>query len=281
MKILVTGVKGQLGYDVVKQLTERGHEVVGVDVEEMDITDCNQVKQVMDQVRPDGVIHCAAYTAVDAAEENEELCRKINVIGTEYIAQCCQEKKCKLIYLSTDYVFNGEGNRPWEADDQAEPLNVYGQSKYDGEQMVRKYVERHYIVRVSWVFGKNGKNFVQTMLRLGKEQGSVSVVDDQVGSPTYTVDLARLLIDMVEKEEYGTYHATNLGICSWYQFACEIFRQAGMDMVAVTPVSSDEFPTKAKRPYNSIMNKAKLDEHGFVLLPAWQDALQRYLQEIS
>lgn len=281
MKILVTGAKGQLGCDVVEQLKQRGHEVIGVDVEEMDITNDVQVSQVMEEIRPEGVIHCAAYTAVDAAEDNVQLCQNINVHGTENIVKYCEKTGCKLIYLSTDYVFDGEGNRPWEPDDEADPLNVYGQTKYEGEQLIRQHLEKYYIVRISWVFGKNGRNFIQTMLRLGKENGAVKVVNDQIGSPTYTYDLARLLIDMVEKEEYGTYHATNLGICSWYQFACEIFHQAGMEEVIVTPVTSEEFPAKARRPHNSIMNKAKLEDHGFQQLPTWQDALRRYLQEMQ
>lgn len=281
MNILVTGAKGMLGCDVVEQLKQRGHQVTGVDVEEMDITDALCVQKVMEEIRPDGVIHCAAYTAVDAAEEHPDLCRRINVAGTENIAANCKRLNCKLVFLSTDYVFDGNGNRPWEPEDEPEPLNVYGQSKYEGEQLIRKYLEKYYIVRISWVFGKNGKNFVQTMLRLGREKGAVKVVNDQIGSPTYTRDLARLLIDMAEKEEYGIYHATNLGVCSWYQFACEIFRQAGMEQVQVTPVSSREFPAKARRPYNSMMNKARLEERGFQQLPSWQDALGRYLQEIE
>lgn len=280
MKILVTGAKGQLGFDVVEQLKQRGHQAVGVDVEEMDITNGTQVSQVMEEIRPEGVIHCAAYTAVDAAEEHVELCRSINVHGTENIVKYCEETGCKLIYLSTDYVFDGEGNRPWEPDDEADPLNVYGQTKYEGEELIRNHLEKYYIVRISWVFGRNGNNFIQTMLRLGKQNGAVKVVSDQIGSPTYTYDLARLLIDMMEKEAYGTYHATNLGICSWYQFACEIFHQAGMEEVTVTPITSEEFPAKARRPHNSMMNKAKLDEYDFQQLPAWEDALRRYLQEI-
>ena len=273
MKVLVTGVKGQLGYDVVRELQKRGHEAVGVDIDEMDITDAAAVERVMTEVQPDAVIHCSAYTAVDRAEEDIEICRRVNVDGTENIAKICKKLDCKMLYLSTDYIFSGDGERPWEPDDEASPLNVYGQSKYDGEL----YVEKYFIVRISWVFGINGNNFIKTMLRLGRENGAVKVVDDQIGSPTYTYDLARLLVDMIESDRYGAYHATNEGICSWYEFAKEIFRAAGMDNVSVTPVKSGEFPVKAKRPKNSRMSKEKLVANGFSLLPAWQDAVERYI----
>ena len=281
MKILVTGVKGQLGHDVMNELALRGIEGIGVDVEEMDITDREACEHVISQTKPDAVIHCAAYTAVDAAEDNLELCRKVNAEGTRNIAKVCGSMGIKMMYISTDYVFNGQGERPWEPDDHREPLNVYGLTKYEGEIAVEQNVEKYFTVRIAWVFGLNGKNFIKTMLRLGKERGAVSVVDDQIGSPTYTYDLARLLVDMIQTEKYGRYHATNEGICSWYEFACEIFRQAGMDEVKVTPVDSSGFPAKAKRPSNSRMSKEKLTQQGFERLPSWQDALERYLKELE
>ena len=213
----------------MSELKKRGHEAVGVDVEEMDITDEAKVGEVLRNIKPEAVIHCAAYTAVDRAEEEEELCRKINAEGTENIARVCGELDCKFLYLSTDYIFTGDGERPWEPEDEAAPLNVYGQTKYEGELAVKKYLEKYFIVRISWVFGVNGSNFIKTMLRLGRENGAVKVVDDQIGSPTYTEDLAVLLVDMIESEKYGDYHASNEGICSWYEFAVEIFREAGMD----------------------------------------------------
>lgn len=278
MRVLVTGVKGQLGYDVVRELEKRGHTAIGVDVEEMDITDAMTVDRVISDSMVDAVVHCAAYTAVDAAEDNVGVCTKINADGTENIVKVCKKLDIKMIYISTDYVFDGQGNRPWEPDDVVtEPLNMYGMSKYLGEQAVQKYLEKFYIVRIAWVFGINGKNFIKTMLRLGKENGKVSVVNDQFGSPTYTEDLAVLLVDMVETNRYGIYHATNEGFCSWYEFACEIFRQAGMD-VEVTPVSSNEFPAKAKRPFNSRMSKEKLVANGYRKLPTWQDATARYVK---
>lgn len=281
MKVLVTGYKGQLGFDVVNELKKRGHEAIGVDIQEMDITDKASVESVITETAPDAVIHCAAYTAVDAAEEQEELCRKVNALGTEYIAKVCGRMDIKMMYISTDYVFNGQGERPWEPDDPREPMNVYGQTKYEGELAVEKYVKKFFLVRIAWVFGVNGKNFIKTMLRLGEEKGAVGVVADQVGSPTYTYDLARLLVDMIETEQYGRYHATNEGLCSWYEFAVEIFRQAGMNQVQVTPLTSDQFPAKAKRPMNSRMSKEKLDEKGFQRMPSWQDALSRYLKAIG
>lgn len=277
MRVLVTGVKGQLGYDVVRELEKRGHTAIGVDVEEMDITDAMTVDRVISDSMVDAVVHCAAYTAVDAAEDNVGVCTKINADGTENIAKVCKKLDIKMVYISTDYVFDGQGNRPWEPDDVVtEPLNMYGMSKYLGEQAVQKYLEKFYIVRIAWVFGINGKNFIKTMLRLGKENGKVSVVNDQFGSPTYTEDLAVLLVDMVETNRYGIYHATNEGFCSWYEFACEIFRQVGMD-VEVTPVSSNEFSAKAKRPFNSRMSKEKLVANGYRKLPTWQDATARYV----
>ena len=281
MKVLVTGVKGQLGHDVMNELALRGIEGIGVDVEEMDITDRTACETVIFREKPDAVIHCAAYTAVDAAEDNLELCRKINAEGTRNIARICKAMDIKMMYISTDYVFNGGGQRPWEPDDHREPLNVYGLTKYEGEIAVEQNVQKYFIVRIAWVFGVNGKNFVKTMLRLGKEKGAVSVVNDQIGSPTYTYDLARLLADMIQTDRYGRYHATNEGLCSWYEFACEIFRQAGMDEVKVTPVDSEGFPAKAKRPSNSRMSKEKLTENGFERLPSWQDALGRYLKALK
>lgn len=279
MRILVTGVKGQLGHDVMNELAKRGHTGIGVDVEEMDITDAKKVEEVIKASEVDAVIHCAAYTAVDAAEDQVELCRKINAEGTENIAKVCKELDIKMMYISTDYVFDGEGTRPWEPDDERHPLNVYGQTKYEGELAVEKYLEKYFTIRIAWVFGVNGKNFIKTMLKLSETHSELNVVDDQIGSPTYTYDLAVLMVDMIETEKYGRYHATNEGLCSWYEFACEIFRQAGRD-VKVNPVSSEEFPAKAKRPHNSRMDKSKLAENGFTPLPAWQDALKRYLEII-
>ena len=279
MKVLVTGVKGQLGHDVVNELEKRGHQAIGVDVEEMDITDETAVKTVITGAAPDAVIHCAAYTAVDAAEDHEDLCRRVNALGTGYVASVCRDLNCKLMYISTDYVFNGQGTRPWEPDDERQPLNVYGQTKYEGELAVET-LEKYFIVRIAWVFGVNGKNFIRTMLNLGQTRDSLTVVDDQIGSPTYTFDLARLLADMIETDRYGRYHATNTGLCSWYEFACEIFRQAGKK-VKVSPGSSQEYPAKARRPANSRMDQRKLGENGFEPLPPWQDALGRYLEEIG
>ena len=279
MRVLVTGVKGQLGYDVMNELAGRGHEGIGVDIQEMDITDAASVEKVITEAAPDAVIHCAVYTAVDAAEDNVDLCRRVNAGGTENIARVCKALNCKMMYISTDYVFNGQGTRPWEPDDKREPLNVYGQTKYEGELAVET-LEKFFLVRIAWVFGVNGKNFIKTMLNLGKTRDHLTVVADQGGSPTYTYDLARLLVDMIETDKYGRYHATNEGLCSWYEFACEIFKQAGMN-VTVSPVTSDQYPAKAKRPMNSRMDKSKLDEMGFKRLPSWQDALGRYLKEIQ
>ncbi len=281
MRVLVTGAKGQLGTDLMNELKKRGLEGIGVDVEEMDITDAAICKSVISQSKADAVIHCAAYTAVDAAEDDVERCRRINGEGTRNVAAACRDAGVKMMYISTDYVFDGEGPRPWEPDDERNPLNVYGLTKCEGELAVEELLDQYFTVRIAWVFGVAGKNFIKTMLRLGKERGAVSVVDDQVGSPTYTYDLARLLVDMIQTDKYGRYHATNEGLCSWYEFAKEIFHQAGMDDVKVTPVSSDQFPAKAKRPANSRMSKAKLTENGFELMPTWQDALGRFLKEIE
>lgn len=277
MKVFVTGVKGQLGYDVVNELEKRGHTAIGVDIEDLDITDAAAVDKMITEAAPEAVIHCAAWTAVDAAEDNEEKCRQVNVNGTENIAKVCKKLNCKMMYISTDYIFDGKGTRPWEPDDPVTtPLNVYGQTKYEGELAVRNNVEKFFIVRIAWVFGK-GKNFIKTMLNLGKTHDHLTVVNDQYGTPTYTYDLARLLVDMIETDKYGNYHATNEGgYITWYDFACEIFRQADMD-VDVEPVSSAQYAAKAKRPENSRMNKQKLADNGFEPLPDWKDALRRYL----
>ena len=280
MKILVTGVKGQLGYDVVQEGEKRGLEMFGTDVDSMDITDAGQVRKVMEAYKPDGVIHCAAYTAVDAAEEHQEICRKINVNGTRNIAEVCRDMDIPLMYFSTDYVFDGQGENFWKEDDERQPLNVYGQMKYEGELAVQELVQKYFILRISWVFGVNGSNFIKTMLRLGKERGAVGVVSDQMGSPTYTYDLAKLVLDMFQTDKYGVYHVTNDGICSWYEFACEIFKQAGRD-VKVTPLTTAEYPAKAARPLNSRMSKDKLVNAGFQMLPSWQDALRRYLERLE
>lgn len=285
MNILVTGAKGQLGQDLVEELVRRGHTPIGVDVEEMDITDEASVKSKIAEVSPDAVIHCAAWTAVDAAEDAEHLdkVRAVNALGTSYIAQVCGERDIPLMYISTDYVFDGEGERPWEPEDVRHPLSVYGQTKYEGELAVEQ-LKKHFIVRIAWVFGTKGKNFVRTMLHLGKTRDRLTVVCDQIGSPTFTEDLSVLLSDMIVTDRYGKYHATNEGYCSWYEFACEIFRQASAydphyAEVAVSPVDSSAYPAKAKRPMNSRMNKDKLEENGFSRLPLWQDALARFLSK--
>lgn len=285
MKALVTGVKGQLGFDVVNELKNRGHDAVGVDIEEMDITDPESVSRVIGEAAPDVVIHCAAWTAVDAAEDPENIAkvRAVNVGGTRNIAQVCKKLDCKMMYISTDYVFNGQGTQPWQPDcrDYA-PLNVYGQTKLEGELAVADTLEKYFIVRIAWVFGKNGSNFIKTMLNVGKKHDTVRVVSDQIGTPTYTLDLARLLVDMAESEKYGYYHATNEGgYISWYDFTCEIYKQAGY-ATRVVPVTTAEYGlSKAARPFNSRLDKSKLAENGFQPLPAWQDALQRYLKEID
>ena len=276
MRVLVTGAKGQLGYDVLKVLQKERHTYIGVDIDELDITKAEDVRRVIGEAKVDAVIHCAAYTAVDAAEENKELCIRVNADGTRYIAEVCQDLKLKMIYISTDYVFDGTGERPWEPEDERHPLNVYGESKYLGELAVEELLEKYFIVRISWVFGENGNNFVKTMLKLAETRDELNVVDDQIGSPTFTADLAILLVEMIESDCYGHYHATNEGLCSWYEFAVEIFRQANRK-IKVNPVSSEMFLVKAKRPHNSRMNKDKLLENGFSSLPSWQDALTRYL----
>ena len=279
MKILVTGVKGQLGYDVVNELNKRGHDAIGIDLEDLDITIQSDVESKITAWNPDAVIHCAAYTAVDAAEENQELCMMVNASATEYIAEVCKKLDIKLIYISTDYVFDGEGERPWEPDDACHPINIYGDSKYHGELAVSSLLSKYFIVRISWVFGTNGNNFIKTMLKLAETRDELSVVDDQVGSPTYTYDLSILLADMVESEAYGIYHASNEGYCTWYDFATKIFEVAG-ESITVHPVTSDQFPVKAKRPHNSRMDKSKLDAKGFKRLPSWQDAVERYVESL-
>lgn len=285
MKVLVTGVNGQLGFDVVNELKKRGHEAIGTDISEMDITDNDSVVKVMERIKPDAVVHCAAWTAVDAAEDEENIpkVRKINADGTQNIATECKKLGCKMIYISTDYVFDGQGTQPWQADcKDYKPLNVYGQTKLEGELAVANTLEKFFIVRIAWVFGVNGKNFIKTMLSVGKKHDTVRVVNDQIGTPTYTYDLARLLVDMAESEKYGYYHATNEGgYISWYDFTCEIFRQAG-HKTKVIPVTTAEYGlSKAARPFNSRLDKSKLIKNGFKPLPAWQNALERYLKEIN
>ena len=288
MKVFVTGVGGQLGYDVLKELKKRGHECVGSDITEsaeikLDITDKAAVEAALSQIHPDAVIHCAAWTAVDAAEEEENKAKvyAVNVTGTQNIAEACKKLDCKMIYISTDYVFNGQGQEPWRADcKEYAPLNYYGQTKLEGELAVSEILDKYFIVRIAWVFGLNGKNFIKTMINVGKTHDAVRVVNDQIGTPTYTYDLARLLVDMVETEKYGYYHATNEGgYISWYDFCCEFFRQYGLT-TKVIPVTTAEYGmSKAARPFNSRLDKSKLIEAGFKPLPAWKDAVKRYLQE--
>lgn len=284
MKVLVTGVKGQLGFDVVNELKKRGHTAIGVDIEEMDITDKASVEKVINEVKPNVVIHCAAWTAVDSAEEEENISkvRNVNAKGTENIAKVCKALDIKMVYISTDYVFDGQGTEPWKPDcKNYKPLNVYGQTKLDGELAVSNNLDKFFIIRIAWVFGINGNNFIKTMLKLSDKYDTLRVVNDQIGTPTYTYDLARLLVDMVETDKYGYYHATNEGgYISWYDFACEIFKQAGKD-VNVIPVTTEEYGlSKAARPFNSRLDKSKLVENGFEPLPTWQNALERYLKKI-
>lgn len=303
MKVFVTGINGQLGHDVMNELNKRGYEGVGSDITQsysgiaddsavttmpyigLDITDEEAVQQVIDKVKPDAVIHCAAWTAVDMAEDDDKIdkVRAINVDGTRYIATACKKNDCKMLYLSTDYVFDGQGTEPWKPDcKDYKPLNVYGQTKLDGELAVANTLEKYFIVRIAWVFGLNGKNFIKTMLNVGKNHDTVRVVNDQIGTPTYTFDLAKLLVDMIETDKYGYYHATNEGgYISWYDFTCEIYKQAGLD-TKVIPVTTQEYGlSKAARPFNSRLDKSKLVEAGFTPLPVWQDALARYLKEID
>ena len=296
MKVFVTGVGGQLGYDVMNELAGRGYECYGSDIlpkdkialpynyVQLDITNQFAVEKVIYQIAPDAVVHCAAWTAVDAAEEEENKPKvmAINAIGSKYIAEACKKIDCKLVYISTDYVFNGEGTEPWQADcKEYAPLNVYGWSKLEGEKAVSDVLSKYYIVRIAWVFGKNGNNFIKTMLNVGKKYDTLRVVNDQIGTPTYTCDLARLLVDMLETDKYGYYHATNEGgFISWYDFACEIFKQAGYN-TKVLPVTTAEYGlSKARRPFNSRLDKSKLLLNGFKPLPDWKDALKRYLDLI-
>lgn len=280
MKVLVTGVKGQLGYDMIRRLNERKIECKGVDLEDFDLTDREAVMAAVEAYAPDAVVHCAAYTAVDKAEEMQDVCRAVNVGGTRNIALACRAVGAKMIYLSTDYVFEGKGTEPFEPDSPKKPINFYGLTKLLGENEVTGLLDRYFIVRISWVFGTNGKNFVKTMLRLGKEKESVSVVNDQIGSPTYTYDLAALLCDMLESEKYGIYHATNEGFCAWSDFAAAIMQEGGLSC-KVKPIPSSEYPAaKAARPANSRMSKERLVQAGFSRLPSWQDALHRYMIEL-
>ena len=295
MRFFVTGVGGQLGYDVLNELDKRGFEAVGSDILDevkipfpyvkLDITNEEEVAKAIALIKPDVIVHCAAWTAVDAAEDEENI-PKVNAInsnGTRFIAQAAKACGAKMIYISTDYVFDGQGERPWQPDDRNyAPLNVYGRSKLDGELAVSGILDKYFIVRIAWVFGKNGKNFIKTMLNVGKTHDEVRVVSDQVGTPTYTYDLARLLVDMAQTEKYGYYHATNEGgYISWYDFTCEIYRQAGLN-TRVTPVTTAEYGlSKAARPFNSRLDKSKLAENGFTPLPTWQDALGRYLEELK
>ena len=280
MKILVTGYNGQLGYDVVKELNSRSVECRGVDREDFDITDRDETVGYICGYAPDAVIHCAAYTAVDRAEDDEENCRKVNADGTENIAVACEKLRAKMLYVSTDYVYGGDGEAPFETDSPTNPKNVYGVTKLEGEKAVMKYIDKFFIVRTSWVFGINGSNFVKTMLRLGDEKESLNVVCDQVGSPTYTPDLARLICDLIVTEKYGIYHVTNENYCSWAEFAAEIMNLGGKKTV-INPVPSSEYPTKAERPHNSRLSKKCLDEAGIKRLPTWQDALKRFLKEMG
>lgn len=277
MRVLVTGACGQLGTDLCCELRSRNIEVIGIDMADADLTGEAATLAVITKARPDAIIHCAAYTAVDRAEDEIERVRAINAGGTRHVAEAARELHCKLMYISTDYVFDGSGTRPWEVDDKPCPLDAYGQTKYEGELAVRELVpEQYFIVRISWVFGPHGHNFVKTMLKLSESHDEINVVSDQVGSPTYTPDLSRLLADMIVTDRYGTYHATNEGLCSWSEFATEIFRQAGRH-VTVTPVTTKQYGAKAARPLNSRMSKESLDAAGFARLPSWQDALTRML----
>lgn len=280
MKYLVTGVNGQLGFDVCRELRERHFEYLGVDKDEMDITNKDEVEKVIKKYQPNIVIHCAAYTAVDAAEENKELCMKINVDGTRNIVEVCKEIDAAMFYISTDYVFEGTGEDAWKVNDEKKPCNVYGESKYLGELEVEKLLTKYFIVRISWVFGVNGNNFIKTMLRLAETHNELNVVNDQIGSPTSTYDLSKLLIDMSQTDNYGVYHATNEGYCSWYEFACEIFRQAGKN-VKVNGIPTADYPTKAVRPLNSRMDKSELDRNGFHRMMNWKQSLSEFINKLG
>ena len=279
MRVLVTGVKGQLGYEVCRELTARGIENRGVDIDDFDLTDEKAVMEAISAYRPDAVVHCAAYTAVDRAEENEDVCRAVNVDGTRFVARACRAVDAKMVYFSTDYVFSGTGEDFYEVDSPKGPQSVYGRTKLEGEEAVRETLEKYFILRISWVFGINGGNFVRTMLRLSNDHDTLRVVNDQIGSPTYAHDLAPLICDMLATEKYGTYHATNEGVCSWAEFAEAIMKAADRP-TRIIPVTTEEYGAKAARPLNSRMSKKSLDEAGFARLPSWQDALRRYLAEL-
>ena len=280
MKVLVTGYSGQLGYDVVRQLQKRNIDYIGTTREDFSLTDIDKMRLFILNYLPDVIVHCAAYTAVDKAEDEIKLCTQVNAIATEEIAKMCKQINAKMIYISTDYVFSGIGENFYEVEDKKQPQNIYGKTKLAGEISVQKILEKYFIVRISWVFGKNGKNFIKTMLNLAKTHNELSVVNDQIGSPTYTKDLAILLCDMLVTEKYGIYHATNEGICSWYEFAKEIFKQKNID-ITINPVPSTQFKTRAIRPHNSRLSKDCLDKNGFKRLPDWKNALNRYLKELS
>ncbi len=278
--VLITGILGQLGYDLSKELTKRGVEYIAPSLEELELTTEDGAKNFILEKKPDAVVHCAAYTAVDKAESEAELAITVNGMGTRWVAEACREIGAKMIYISTDYVFGGDGHTPYEIHDEKKPVNVYGRSKLLGEDAVSMILKKYFIVRTSWVFGINGNNFIKTMLRLAETHKKLNVVNDQIGSPTYTVDLAKLLADMVETDKFGIYHATNEGFCSWAEFAREIFTEAGVD-VEVDGIPTIEYPTPARRPFNSRLSKKSLDEAGFERLPTWQDALKRYLVELN
>jgi len=277
MKVLVTGYKGQLGYDVIKRLNKSNIDCLGVDIDDFDITNEKQTFDYIINYNPDVVVHCAAYTAVDKAEEDKEKCFNINVIGTRNIAKACKQIDCKMVYISTDYIFDGQGETPFEVDDVPNPINYYGETKYLGEKEVTDFLEKYFIIRISWVFGINGNNFIKTMLRLAEIRDELSVVSDQIGSPTYTYDLAKLIFNIIPEEKYGIYHATNEGYCSWYEFALEIFKQANID-IKVNPIKTEDYKTLAKRPMNSRLSKKSIQ--GYALLPKWENALQRFLEEL-
>jgi dTDP-4-dehydrorhamnose reductase len=280
MKVVVTGVNGQLGYDVVKELNNRKYtNVIGIDIKDLDITNENAVKLFMNNNKPDVIVHCAAYTAVDNAEDDKETCYDVNVNGTKHLVESAKELDAKFVYISTDYVFSGDKDSEYFVKDIPNPKSIYGQTKYLGEVETLKH-DKHFIVRISWVFGKNGNNFIKTMLRLGKEKNELNIVSDQVGSPTYTHDLSKLIVGMIETDKYGVYHATNEGVCSWFEFAHKIFEFTNID-IRLNPILTEQYPTKAKRPRNSVMSKKNLVDNGFELLPSWQDALKRYLIEIE
>ncbi|WP_243356687.1 dTDP-4-dehydrorhamnose reductase [Bacillus litorisediminis] len=279
MKILVTGYTGQLGYDVVHHGLKLGLNMVGIGSKDLDITNQHEVFDYLKKMNPDAIIHCAAYTAVDKAEDDRNACWNVNVEATKNLAQAAKDINAKFMYISTDYVFNGEGESPFKETDKPNPIGYYGLTKYEGEQVVQQLLVNWFIIRISWVFGINGSNFVKTMLSLAESRNELNVVNDQIGSPTYTLDLVRLLIDMIQTDKYGIYHASNEGFCSWAEFAKEIFRQANID-VKVNSISTEEYPTRAVRPKNSRMAKQKLIDNGFIPLPPWQDAVGRYLKEL-